>query len=76
MDIQELANNQEVIKWMIGIISFSFFSIITLLIYIWKTNIDSMNRLLDDTAKTLGEVVTLTAVHESKLESIEKKIDK
>ena len=61
-----------VIKWVYPIISFCFFSIVTLLIYIWKTNTSRTDKILEETNKTLAKLVTLTAVHDARLNAVEK----
>ena len=61
-----------VIKWVYPIISFCFFSIVSLLIYIWKTNTSRTDKLIEEQNKTLSKVVTLTAVLDARINSLEK----
>jgi hypothetical protein len=72
MEVQELANNQEIIKVLIGALSFCFFSIVSLLIYIWKSNKISTDQILEKTNDTLQKLHRIVAVHEERFKLLEK----
>jgi hypothetical protein len=71
MNIQELENAILIIKWIYPIISFCFLAIVSLLIYIWKTNTARTDKILEKTNETLACVVTIQAVHESRIKGLE-----
>lgn len=72
MDIKEIEDTFIILKWVYPIISFCFLAIVTLIIYIWKTNTARTDKILEQTNKTLAEVVTLSAVHESRIDALER----
>ena len=46
--------------------------IVSLLIYIWKTNTARTDVILEKTNETLASLLILTAVHEAKIEALTK----
>lgn len=73
MNIEEIENTFLVIKWVYPIISFCFFSIVSLLIYIWKTNTTRTDKILEQTNKTLDELKTMVAINSVEIKNIKEK---
>jgi len=72
MDIKEIEDYFIILKWVYPIISFCFLAIVALIIYIWKTHTERSDKILGKTNEILAKVVTQSAVHESRIEALER----
>jgi hypothetical protein len=72
--VKDLESTMIVIEWVYPIISAGFFIIVSLLIYIWKTNTARTDTILEQTNKTLEELRMITAVQGNDIENIKGKI--
>lgn len=73
MDLQEIENALLVVKWVYPIMSGAFFMIISLLIYIWKTNTNKTDELLKQSGDTLTQLRILVENHNIRIKHLEDK---
>jgi len=76
MSMEDIEQSIIVIKWVYPIIATGFIVIVSLLIYIWQTNVNRTEKILEQTNKTLAEISSLTAVHNAEIENLKDKVFK
>ena len=74
MDIKQIEETVMIIKFIYPLIGIGFGAIISLLIYIYKTNMNRTDTILEQTNKTLEELKMITAVQGNDIENIKGKI--
>ena len=74
VDVEQIISNQNAIKIIIGMLSFSFFSIISLVIYIFKTSVSGIKEVLNEHNKTLKKVSDLCTEYGVEIRNLNKRI--
>jgi len=70
MSANELEETLTVLKWIYPIIAICFTAIVSLLLYIWKSHTTRTDTILINVTETLGEMKSMTAVHESEIRNL------
>lgn len=74
MNMEELENGMTIIKYVYPVISAAFVVIVSLLIYIWRTNTAKTDEILVSVNNNLSELTLIVTEHKIKLEVCEKDI--
>jgi len=72
MELEEVTVIINFAKWLVPAISFLFFSIISLLIYIWKNQTKRTDLILERVTDNLNQLRSTSDRHDERLKNLEK----
>jgi len=72
MELEEVTVIINFAKWLVPAISFLFFSIISLLIYIWKNQTKRTDLILERVTDNLNQLRSTSDRHDERIKNLEK----